>query len=69
MRLSLPVASATARLMERTRKAGGCFLMGAIMLGFVVGLATDDAMRGVVVGTAIGIVIAVAIWLLDRRSA
>ncbi len=53
--------------MERTRKAGGCFLMGAIMLGFVAGLATGDAMRGVVIGTAIGIVIAVAIWLLDRR--
>ncbi|MGI8704491.1 MAG: hypothetical protein ACR2JJ_01600 [Sphingomicrobium sp.] len=55
--------------MERTHKAGGCFLMGAIMLGFIAGLATGDAMRGVVIGTAIGIIIAVAIWLVDRRRA
>jgi hypothetical protein len=54
--------------MQRTRKAGGFFLMGAIMLGFAAGIATDDAMRGVVIGTAIGIVIALAIWLVDRRS-
>ena len=56
------------RQTERMRdpKAGGFFLMAAIMLGFVAGLFTGDAMRGVVIGTAIGIVIAVAIWLLDR---
>lgn len=53
--------------MERTPKAGGFFLMAAILGGFVAGLATGDAMRGVVLGTAAGIVIAVAIWLLDRR--
>ncbi len=53
--------------MERTSKAGGCFLVAAILLGFVAGLATRDAMRGVLIGTAVGIVIAIAVWLLDRR--
>lgn len=52
---------------QRTPRAGGFFLMAAILLGFAVGLATGDAMRGVILGTAAGVVIALAIWLLDRR--
>jgi hypothetical protein len=51
---------------SRNKRAGGCFLMAAILLGFVAGMSTGDAMRGVVIGTGIGIVIAVAIWLFDR---
>lgn len=53
--------------MERTPRAGGCFLVAAILLGFAAGLSTGDAMRGVVIGTAIGVVVAVAFWLFDRR--
>lgn len=53
--------------MERTPRAGGFFLIVAILLGFGIGIATGDAMRGVVIGTAAGIVIAVALWLVDRR--
>lgn len=41
--------------------------MGFILLGFVAGIATGDAMRGVIVGTGIGIVVAVGLWLFDRR--
>lgn len=52
---------------QRTPKAGGFFLMATILGGFVAGLATGDAMRGVILGTAAGITIALAIWLLDRR--
>ena len=52
--------------MERTPKAGGFLLVAAILLGFAAGLATGDAMRGVIIGTAIGIVIAIAVWLVDR---
>lgn len=50
----------------QNKRAGGCFLMASILIGFVGGLATGDAMRGVIIGTGVGIVIAVAIWLLDR---
>ena len=52
----------------QNKRAGGCFLVAAILLGFVIGLATRDAMRGVIIGTAIGVVIAVGLWLVDRRK-
>ena len=55
--------------MERSPRAGGCLLTSAILLGFAGGLATGDAMRGVIIGTAIGVIIAVALWLVDRRKA
>ncbi len=48
-------------------RAGGCFLMLAILLGFVGGLAIQNPLRGVWIGLAAGIVIAVAFWLIDRR--
>lgn len=54
-------------MQTQNSRAGGFFLMATILGGFVAGLATGDAMRGVVLGTAAGIVIALAIWLLDRR--
>ena len=53
--------------MARASKAGGFYLMAAILVGFVTGLATGDAMRGVVIGTIAGITIAVGLWLADRR--
>ena len=55
-------------MQTRNPMAGGFFLMAAILIGFVVGLATDDAMRGVIIGTALGIAIAVWLWLVDRRK-
>lgn len=51
----------------KPKHAGGCFLMATILLGFVAGLAINDPLKGVMIGTAIGIVIALAIWLIDRR--
>jgi hypothetical protein len=53
--------------MKRTPKAGGFFLVAPILAGFVIGLATGDAMRGVVIGTTAGIIAALAIWLIDSR--
>ena len=53
--------------MARAPRAGGFYLMAADLLGFVAGLATGDAMRGVIIGTVIGIAIAVGLWLADRR--
>ena len=48
-------------------RAGGCFLMAAILLGFVGGLAIRDPLKGTLIGTAIGTLIAVGLWLADRR--
>jgi hypothetical protein len=50
-----------------TSRAGGCFLTGGILAGLVVGLLTGDAMRGVLIGTVLGIIAAVAVWLVDRK--
>jgi hypothetical protein len=53
---------------EPTRKrAGGCFIMAAILIGFAVGMVTGNALRGVWVGLAAGIVIALGLWVADRR--
>ena len=41
--------------------------MVAILLGFLGGMAMRDPLLGTLIGTAVGIVIAVAIWLIDRR--
>ena len=53
--------------MKRSPMAGGFLLIAPILVGFGVGLATNDAMRGVLIGTAIGIILALATWLIDRR--
>lgn len=53
--------------MNTVSRAGGCFLTIAILVGFVVGLAMQDPMRGVLIGTIGGAAVAVLVWLLDRR--
>ncbi len=56
-----------ALMKPHNKRAGGCFLMGAILLGFLAGLAARDPLLGVWTGLAAGIIIAVALWLIDRR--
>lgn len=41
--------------------------MIAILLGFLGGLSMRDPLGGTLIGTGVGIVIAVIVWLLDRR--
>ncbi|MGN6848620.1 MAG: hypothetical protein ACTHJK_03940 [Sphingomicrobium sp.] len=50
---------------SRTR-AGGCFLAIFLMLGFLYGLSIRNPLKGVLIGLGIGIVLAVATWLVDR---
>jgi hypothetical protein len=52
---------------KRFTQAGGCLLAFAILIGFVFGAATREPMRGVLMGTIAGIVVAVLLWLVDRR--
>jgi hypothetical protein len=52
---------------NRKPLAGGCFLTLCILAGFPLGLATGNVMRGILIGTAVGIAIAVSIWLIDSR--
>ena len=46
--------------------AGGFFLVAPIIAGFVWGLATNRAVPATLVGFGIGLVLALAIWLIDR---
>jgi hypothetical protein len=52
--------------MPSTARAGGCFLTICILAGFPLGLAIGDPMKGILIGTGAGIVVAVATWLIDR---
>jgi len=52
---------------QQNKLGGGCFLIVPILIGFIAGMATGNAYRGVLIGTAIGIALAVGIWLIDRR--
>lgn len=50
-----------------TPHAGGFFLVFPIVIGFGWGLATGQAMQGAITGLAIGLILAVLFWMLDRR--
>ena len=52
---------------QPTTRAGGCFLTICILAGYPLGLAIGNPMKGILIGTGAGIVIAVALWLIDRR--
>ena len=52
---------------RRSPQAGGFFLILPIVVGFVWGLANGRAMEGAVTGLAIGVVLALILWAVDRR--
>ena len=54
------------RMVRRTPMAGGFFLMAAIVGGGVWGIAIGNPMLGLLIGTGVGIAIAVLVWLVDR---
>jgi hypothetical protein len=51
----------------RKPQAGGFFLFVAIIAGLIWGIATGQAMRGVLVGAIAGAGLATLLWLIDRR--
>ena len=55
-----------APMASRTTHAGGCFLTLFILGGFIAGLAMRNPMKGVLIGTAAGAILAILIWLVDR---
>ncbi len=56
-----------AAMTRRTPMAGGFFLILPIVAGFGWGVATDHAMQGALIGLAVGIVLALIVWAVDRR--
>ena len=53
-------------LMDGQQQSGGFFIMAAILIGFGWGVFAGDALLGAIVGTAVGIGIALLIWILGR---
>lgn len=51
----------------RSSQAGGCLLALAVLAGVLFGIARGEPTKGAVIGTAVGVLIAVIIWLLDSR--
>ena len=47
-------------------RAGGCFLTIFLLLGFFFGLSIQNPLEGTLIGLAIGAVLAIATWLIDR---
>jgi hypothetical protein len=52
---------------SNSTRAGGCFLTVCILAGFIAGLLIGNPMKGVLIGTAAGAVLALVTWLIDRR--
>ena len=68
MHWSWPELSGIAAAMRgSSTRAGGCFLTLCILVGLVVGVARQNPMQGVLVGTGIGVLVAVLLWLIDRK--
>lgn len=66
------LARASALCHERgmqgsSTRAGGCFLTIFILLGFLYGLSIRNPLKGTLIGLGMGIVFALATWLIDRR--
>ena len=64
--LEQPLALWHEMLMNGQKQSGGFFIMAAILIGFVWGIFAGDALKGVVIGSAVGVAIAVLIWISDR---
>jgi hypothetical protein len=54
-------------MQPRTTRAGGCFLTIFLLLGFLFGLSIRNPLKGTLIGLGIGIVLAIATWLIDMR--
>ena len=58
---------AMATTMPNSTRAGGCFLTICILAGYPLGRFLGSPMKGILIGTGIGIALAVATWLIDRQ--
>ena len=53
---------------RRNAQAGGIFLFVLPVVGLMYGIGRADPIKWLLVGFAIGLVIAIGVWLIDRRK-
>jgi hypothetical protein len=51
---------------SRTPMAGGFLLAVSLLAGTIIGAGKGEASMGFVVGLGVGLVLLVAVWLIDR---
>ena len=54
---------------RRNAQAGGIFLFLAPVIGLLYGVGRGDPIKWLLIGFAIGLVIAIGVWLIDRKRA
>jgi hypothetical protein len=52
---------------SQPRLAGGIFIAFGLLIGAIIGVAMDQPSAGAVIGMAIGSMIAVLVWIMDRK--
>ncbi len=52
---------------KRPANAGGFVIAAAVIVGTGIGVAKSQPSLGFLLGLAVGVAIAVALWLMDRR--
>jgi hypothetical protein len=55
-------------MQNKSSRAGGIFLIFGILGGAVWGVAAGGPMKGILIGTGLGIAAAIGVWLFDRRA-
>ena len=50
-----------------TTHAGGIFLFLSPIIGALYGIGRDDPIKWMLIGFGIGVTLALAVWLVDRR--
>ena len=52
---------------QSNRMAGGFFIAAGMLGGAIVGVIMDQPSVGMVAGLGFGIIVAIAIWAIDRK--
>jgi hypothetical protein len=52
---------------DKSPRAGGALLAGAILLGALIGVLLHEPTIGMLAGLGVGLVLLLAVWLIEKR--